>query len=92
MWRTTGDVKWREHGYKIFQAIEKHTRTKFGYTTVGRIDGIVRQLDDMPRYIHFIYYTPFLKNICGLSNNNLFFCLFIQLVPSRNIEIFISLV
>ena len=54
MWRTTGDVKWRERGYKMFQAIEKHTRTKFGYTTVSGIDGYIRHLDDMPRYI--IYY------------------------------------
>ena len=58
MWRTTGDVKWRERGYGIFQAIEKHARTRFGYTTVRGIDGHVQQLDDMPRYMfHFIYYT-----------------------------------
>ena len=51
MWRTTGDVKWRERGYAIFQAIEKHARTRYGYSTVYGIDGHVRQLDDMPRYI-----------------------------------------
>jgi mannosyl-oligosaccharide alpha-1,2-mannosidase len=60
MWRTTGDVKWREHGYKVFQAIEKHARTKFGYSTVrieSTIDeGNVFQFDYMPRYLYFIYY------------------------------------
>ena len=63
MWRTTGDVKWRERGYGIFQAIEKHARTRFGYTTVRGIDGLdglVQQLDDMPRYIYlFTCYTLF---------------------------------
>ena len=53
MWRTTGDVKWRERGYKMFQAIQKHTRTKYGYSTVRGITGSVQpqQLDDMPRYV-----------------------------------------
>ena len=62
MWRTTGDIKWREHGYKVFQAIEKHTRTKFGYTTVSLLsDGGVRPEDYMPRYLYyfiiFVYKT-----------------------------------
>ena len=39
MWRTTRDVKWSERGYGIFQAIEKHAPTRFGYTTVRGIDG-----------------------------------------------------
>ena len=47
MWRTTGDVKWRDRGYEIFQAIEKHARTKFGCSTVRGIDGLAQQLDDM---------------------------------------------
>jgi mannosyl-oligosaccharide alpha-1,2-mannosidase len=56
MWKTTGDVKWRERGYGIFQAIEKHARTKYGYSTVRGIDsGAVQQLDDMPRYVVYIY-------------------------------------
>ena len=63
MWRTTGDVKWRERGYGIFQAIEKHARTKFGYTTVSGIDGHVQQLNDMPRYILFINTSPLVNVI-----------------------------
>ena len=56
MWRTTGDVKWRERGYKVFKAIEKHTRTRFGYTTVSLSNGGgVGQYDYMPRYL--FYYT-----------------------------------
>ncbi|KAF7338760.1 alpha-1,2-Mannosidase [Mycena sanguinolenta] len=45
MWRTTGDVKWRERGWAVFQALETSTRTKYGYTTV-------RYLDD-PKYKPF---------------------------------------
>lgn len=55
MWRTTGDLKWRERGYAIFQAIEKHTRTKFGYASIHGIDGHKsHQLDDMPRQVLLI--------------------------------------
>ncbi|KAF8154971.1 glycoside hydrolase family 47 protein [Crassisporium funariophilum] len=50
MWRTTGDVKWRERGWKIFQAIEKHTKTEYGYSSVHGITGQVRHLDDMPSW------------------------------------------
>ena len=53
LWRTTGDIKWRERGYAIFQAIEKHTRTRYGYASVLDIDKeTVIQLDDMPRYLN----------------------------------------
>ena len=45
-------MKWRERGYGIFQAIEKHARTRYGYTTVRGIDdNQVQLLDDMPRYV-----------------------------------------
>jgi mannosyl-oligosaccharide alpha-1,2-mannosidase len=60
MWRTTGDVKWRERGYRIFQAMEKHTRTEYGYTSIRGVNTkIVQKLDDMPRYfiILFSYYN-----------------------------------
>ena len=49
MWKTTGDVKWRKRGYAIFQAIEKHTRSIFGYTSVNGVSGGMFQLNDMPR-------------------------------------------
>jgi len=51
MWRTTGDVKWRERGYAIFQAIEKYARATNGYTSVHGVDSPqVRALDDMPSW------------------------------------------
>ncbi|KIM37603.1 glycoside hydrolase family 47 protein [Hebeloma cylindrosporum] len=50
MWRTTGDVKWREKGYAIFQAINNVTRTEYGFGSVHGVDGNVRHLDDMPSW------------------------------------------
>ncbi|KAJ7056221.1 seven-hairpin glycosidase [Mycena amicta] len=38
MWRTTGDIKWRERGWAIFESIEKFTRVKYGYTSVRYLD------------------------------------------------------
>ncbi|RDB31115.1 Endoplasmic reticulum mannosyl-oligosaccharide 1,2-alpha-mannosidase [Hypsizygus marmoreus] len=51
LWKTTGDVKWRERGYEIFLAIERVAKTKYGYASVDRVDDEVpRQIDDMPSY------------------------------------------
>ncbi|KAF9483729.1 seven-hairpin glycosidase [Pholiota conissans] len=50
MWRLTGDKKWRERGYEIFQAIEKHTRTEYAYASVIGVDGPPFQVDNMPSY------------------------------------------
>ncbi|KAF8511343.1 mannosidase [Hysterangium stoloniferum] len=38
MWKTTGDVVWRERGWTIFKAIEKHCRLRGGYASVVNID------------------------------------------------------
>lgn len=54
MWRTTGDVKWRDRGYAMFRAIEKQARTKYGYATAIGIDSPhVLQRDYMPRFVNF---------------------------------------
>ncbi|KDR66394.1 hypothetical protein GALMADRAFT_80958 [Galerina marginata CBS 339.88] len=50
MWRITGDVKWRERGYSIFQAIIKQARTEYGFASVVGVDGASSQIDDMPSY------------------------------------------
>ncbi|CAK5272571.1 unnamed protein product [Mycena citricolor] len=49
MWRTTGEVKWRERGWSVFQSLQKYTRVKHGFTTVRHLDEIPFQFDDMPR-------------------------------------------
>ncbi|KAH9475725.1 Mannosyl-oligosaccharide 1,2-alpha-mannosidase IC [Psilocybe cubensis] len=51
MWKTTGDIRWRERGYEIFKAINKHTWTKFGFTSVYGVDSVpVTYTDDMPSW------------------------------------------
>ncbi|KAJ6608238.1 glycoside hydrolase [Mycena sp. CBHHK59/15] len=50
MWRTTGDVKWRERGWAVFQSLEKYTRAKYGYTTIRWLDEHPMQFDSMPSW------------------------------------------
>ncbi|KAJ7175888.1 glycoside hydrolase family 47 protein [Mycena filopes] len=52
MWRVTGEVRWREMGWRIFKAIERETRvTTGGYTSLRSVEiSPGHQLDDMPSY------------------------------------------
>ncbi|KAF5383721.1 hypothetical protein D9615_003586 [Tricholomella constricta] len=51
LWRTTGEVKWRERGWSVFEAIEKHARTIYGYASITNVDSAsVTLLDEMPSY------------------------------------------
>ncbi|KAF9043367.1 glycoside hydrolase [Panaeolus papilionaceus] len=51
LYRTTGDVKWRERGYAIYQAIEKHTKTTYGYSSVHSIGSKApMQINDQPSW------------------------------------------
>ncbi|THU91531.1 glycoside hydrolase family 47 protein [Dendrothele bispora CBS 962.96] len=51
LWRITGDSKWRHRGWKIFEAIERHTKTPYGYASLRTVE-IVPSLkdDEMPSY------------------------------------------
>ena len=52
LWRTTGDEVWRERGWKVFEAIEKHTRTASGYASLNSVYRLPAwQKDEMPRYV-----------------------------------------
>ncbi|EGN96700.1 glycoside hydrolase family 47 protein [Serpula lacrymans var. lacrymans S7.3] len=51
LWRTTGDERWRERGWSVFQAIQKFTRTKYGYASIRLVDNAFpTMLDEMPSY------------------------------------------
>ena len=55
LWRTTGEHRWREYAWRIFEAIEKHTKTGSGYASVKiEGNGDIAQVDEMPRYVRFI--------------------------------------
>lgn len=50
LWRTTGDEKWRERGWAVFQSIEKHAKTPHGYASLNQVDVVPPPLiDSMPR-------------------------------------------
>ncbi|KAJ6480867.1 glycoside hydrolase family 47 protein [Mycena sanguinolenta] len=51
MWRVTGETKWREMGWRIFEAIERETRTPIGYASLKTVEispGL--KMDTMPSY------------------------------------------
>ncbi|KAG6821472.1 hypothetical protein H0H93_010196 [Arthromyces matolae] len=51
LWRVTGDIKWRERGWRIFAAIETHAKTSSGYASVRTVDLLPARLkDDQPSY------------------------------------------
>ncbi|KAF8607300.1 seven-hairpin glycosidase [Ceratobasidium sp. AG-I] len=52
LWRTTKDPVWRERGWKIFQAIEKYSRTEYGYGSVAHVDvsGAASKMNSQPSY------------------------------------------
>jgi hypothetical protein len=59
MWTTTGDVKWRERGYGIFQAIEKYARTRFGYTSTTFVESTADMFNNLmicQGILHYIIY------------------------------------
>ena len=61
LWRTTGEHRWREYAWLIFESIEKHTKTDSGYASV-RIEGngAVYQVDEMQRYVIMVPLHEFL--------------------------------
>ncbi|KAK2463623.1 hypothetical protein APHAL10511_004374 [Amanita phalloides] len=51
LWKLTGENKWRERGWEIFQAIEKHARTEYGYASVTMLNNTPAHLkDEMPSF------------------------------------------
>lgn len=52
MWRTTGDERWRERGWAVFQAIQKETKTPTGYASVSTVDqSPAPRVNEMPRFV-----------------------------------------
>lgn len=48
----TGDEVWRERGYEMFKAIERHTKTECGYASVSNVDtDEPRKHNSMPRSV-----------------------------------------
>jgi hypothetical protein len=46
-YRLTGDSRWREHGWNIFQAIERHCKIPSGgYATIFNVDALPVEHED----------------------------------------------
>jgi len=51
MWRMTGDAKWRERGWEVFEAIELRTKTPSGYASLQTVEQLPSpRMDEMPSY------------------------------------------
>lgn len=46
LYRVTKDPRYREYGWEIFQAMEKHARTANGYGTVTDVSQVPAQVED----------------------------------------------
>lgn len=50
MFKFTGNERWRERGWDIFQALEKHAKTQVGFATVANVAATPAvHKDEMPR-------------------------------------------
>ncbi|KAL1700218.1 glycoside hydrolase family 47 protein [Schizophyllum commune] len=63
LWKITGEPRWRERAWKIFESIEIHTKTTSGYASLRSVETTpgVKQ-DDMPSYffaetLKYLYLT-----------------------------------
>ncbi|KAF9443158.1 glycoside hydrolase family 47 protein [Macrolepiota fuliginosa MF-IS2] len=51
LYKTTGNVKWRERGWEVFQAIQQFAKTKYGYASIASVEiPPHRALDEMPSF------------------------------------------
>ena len=52
MWRLTGDAKWRERGWAVFVALERHARVGDAYASIKDVHKTpVTHENDMPRCV-----------------------------------------
>jgi hypothetical protein len=67
--RLTGDKKYRDQGWSIFQSIEKHCRVETGgYATVVNVDEVPVRLEDKMETFLMVCSSPFKCNFGWLIN------------------------
>ena len=75
LWKTTGELRWREYAWRIFDSIEKQTRTESGYASVKiEGNGDIVKVDEMQRYVITVPSDKFLADKVAP-----------QLLPRRNV-------
>ncbi|KAI2499773.1 mannosyl-oligosaccharide 1-2-alpha-mannosidase [Fragilaria crotonensis] len=50
LYRTTGEVRYREMAWQVFQSIEKHCKVDHGYASLKDVNDPSSHLDDMPSF------------------------------------------
>ncbi|GBE87562.1 Mannosyl-oligosaccharide 1,2-alpha-mannosidase [Sparassis crispa] len=51
LWRTTGDRRWRERGWAVFEAIEREAKTPSGYASLSSVeDSPAPKKNEMPSF------------------------------------------
>jgi len=76
-YRLTGDELYREQGWKIFQAIEKHCKVETGgYATVINVDQVPAVLEDKMETFFLVCSSASLHKRLGLTTG-----------PERNSEV-----
>ncbi len=69
-WRLTGDQKYRDYGWGIFQAIEKYCKVDTGgYATIVNVDEVPVRLEDK---METFFLVQKLHLICGALTHLLF--------------------
>ncbi|MCJ1471514.1 hypothetical protein MMC13_000154 [Lambiella insularis] len=67
MYRVTGDEKWREKGWKMFNSVQNHTRVEFGYSGIRDVTNETpNYMDEMEsfwmaetlKYYYLLFSTP----------------------------------
>ncbi|KAG5222264.1 glycoside hydrolase family protein [Salix suchowensis] len=88
LWKTTEDVKWRERGWAVFEALEKHARVQNGYASVHDVDEIPAvPNDDMPRRVQIPSRSFSIQRIRNLLAGTIPFVFALQLFPCRNAQV-----
>ncbi|KAG8784506.1 hypothetical protein FRC15_003175 [Serendipita sp. 397] len=75
LWKTTGDNIWRERGWKMFEAINTHTRNSVGYTSISYVNALEpHKVNDMPSFylaetLKYAYLNTLEKDLLPLDRN-----------------------
>ena len=52
MWRTTGDSKWRDRGWALFEGIENNAMLGTAYASLADVRKVpAPHTDELPRYV-----------------------------------------
>jgi hypothetical protein len=61
LWRTTGERRWKEYAWQIFESIENRAKTESGYASaIIQGNGDIKMIDEMQRCARLILFDEHL--------------------------------